>query len=310
VLYFDPKVQAYLEKYHPWISFSVSIDGDKQLHDACRVFPDGSGSYDLAVAAAKDYMARYGEIGTKMTLAPGNVAYTARALENLIHIGYTAIFCNCVFEEGWQLEHAKILYRQMVEFADYLFDHDLHDEIYVSLYEEDTFQPMDEADDQNWCGGNGAMIAVDWKGDIFPCLRYMESSLGDDVPPIIIGTVDGGIEATPEQKHCVDCLQCMTRCSQSTQACIHCPIAKGCAWCSAYNYQYFGHLNERATHICCMHKARALANVYFWNKYYRTLGQTKRMPCHVPRDWALEIIPEEEYEMLLKLSNEGDDSDD
>jgi hypothetical protein len=34
------------------------------------------------------------------------------------------------------------------------------------------------------------------------------------------------------------------------------------------------------------------------------------MPCHVPRDWALEIIPEEEYEMLLKLSNEGDDSDD
>jgi hypothetical protein len=59
-----------------------------------------------------------------------------------------------------------------------------------------------------------------------------------------------------------------------------------------------------------MHKARALANVYFWNKYYRALGQTKRMPCHVPRDWALEIIPEEEYEMLLRLTKEGDDSDD
>lgn len=302
VMYFDPRVQAYLEKYRPWISFSVSIDGDKQLHDSCRVFPDGRGSYDMAVAAARHFMAHYSEIGTKMTLAPANVAYTAQALENLIDIGYRQIFCNCVFEEGWKLEHAKTLYWQLKEFADYLFDHNLHDEIYVSIYEEDQFRPMDPADDNNWCGGNGAMIAVDYKGDIFPCLRYMESSLGNAVPPIIIGTVDGGIEATPEQKHCVECLQCMTRCSQSTQECIECPIARGCAWCSAYNYQYFGKLNKRTTFICVMHKARALANVYFWNRYYRAVDQDKRMECHVPREWALELIPEDEYDRLMELA--------
>ena len=51
-----------------------------------------------------------------------------------------------------------------------------------------------------------------------------------------------------------------------------------------------------------MHKARALANVYFWNKYYRIMNMDKRMECHVPREWALEIIPEEEFEMLLELS--------
>ena len=45
------------------------------------------------------------------------------------------------------------------------------------------------------------MIAVDYKGDIYPCLRYMESSIGDNVKPIIIGTVDGGIEVTPEQSN-------------------------------------------------------------------------------------------------------------
>ena len=74
----------------------------------------------------------------------------------------------------------------------------------------------------------------------------------------------------------------MTRCSQSTDECINCPIAAGCAWCSAYNYEYFGELNKRATFICIMHKARALANVYFWNKYYRAI--------------------EEEYNMLLDLT--------
>lgn len=302
VLYFDQQVQEYLKKYRPWISFSVSIDGDKQLHDSCRVFPSGRGSYDMAVKAARHFMEHYGEIGTKMTLAPANVGYAAKALENLIDIGYTQIFCNCVFEEGWQLQHASTLYWQLKEFADYLFNHNLHDEIYISIFEEGQFRAMDQNEDNNWCGGNGTMIAVDYKGDIFPCLRYMESSLGNSVPPIIIGTVAGGIEATPEQRHCVDCLQCMTRCSQSTQECIECPIARGCAWCSAYNYQYFGELNKRATFICVMHKARALANVYFWNRYYRAMGQDKRMECNVPREWALEIIPEAEYEHLIELA--------
>ena len=304
-LYFNPRVQEYLKKYHPWISIGFSIDGDKQLHDACRIFPDGSGSYDLAVSAAKHYMANYGKISTKMTLAPENVAYTTEAIKNLIDIGYEQIFCNCVFEEGWQLEHATTLYWQLKELSDYLFANNLHDEIYLSMFEENMFKPLNlenEDDDQNWCGGTGAMIAVDYKGDIFPCLRYMESSLGSSVPPLIIGTVDKGIESTPEQKHCVDCLKCITLTSQSTKECVECPIAKGCAWCSAYNYQYFGELNKRATFICCMHKARALANVYFWNKYYKALNMEERMECYVPREWALEIIPEDEYNSLLELS--------
>lgn len=50
-----PEVQRFLDKWAKHLSLSISIDGDKQLHDSCRVFPDGSGSYDLAIAAAKDY---------------------------------------------------------------------------------------------------------------------------------------------------------------------------------------------------------------------------------------------------------------
>lgn len=303
VLYFEPKVQTYLQKYHDWVSFTVSIDGDKMLHDSCRIFADGSGSYDLAVAAAKHYMKTYGKIGTKMTLAPSNVMYTARALENLINIGYNQIFCNCIFEEGWESSHATVLYWQLKKMADYLFENNLYDEIYISIFEEDNFVPIPLEDDKNWCGGDGSMIAVDYKGDIFPCLRYMESSLGSDAEPIIIGTVSEGIEVTPKQQQWVKCLQCMTRCSQSTKECIECPIARGCAYCSAYNYQYFGELNKRTTFTCEMHKARALANVYFWNRYYHETGSDKRMHCNVPRDWALKIIPEDEYNFLLSTEN-------
>lgn len=290
VLYFQPDVQRYLQKYRPYISFSVSIDGNRALHDACRVFPDGSGSYDLAVAAAKHWMAHGGGMGSKMTLCPENVAYTAEALKNLIALGYRTIFCNCVFEAEWTLADARTLYRQLVELTGWMESQGLLDEIYISIFDETAFRPLTEQDNENWCGGTGDMIALDWKGNIYPCLRYMESSLGDSVPPLIIGTTDGGIEATEEQRHIVNCLKCVTRRSQSSDECWRCPIAKGCAWCSAYNYQATGSPDIRVTNICIMHRARAMANLYYWQRHAAATGTPMQMENHIPPEWAEEVL--------------------
>ena len=53
-----------------------------------------------------------------------------------------------------------------------------------------------------------------------------------------------------------------------------------------------------------MHKARALGNLYFWNKYYRKHNMGKRMKNYVPDEWALEIISEAELNMLKELERE------
>ena len=50
-----------------------------------------------------------------------------------------------------------------------------------------------------------------------------------------------------------------------------------------------------------MHKARSLANVYFWNKYYIKNNIDKVFTMHCPKEWALDIISEQEYNMLKKL---------
>jgi radical SAM protein with 4Fe4S-binding SPASM domain len=47
------------------------------------------------------------------------------------------------------------------------------------------------------------MISVDYKGDIYPCIRYMESSLGNDVEPIIIGNVNTGMMVDAKCKACI-----------------------------------------------------------------------------------------------------------
>lgn len=300
-LYFKPEVQNFIEKYKNHLSLGITVDGHKELHDSCRKFPDGSGSYDLAIAAVHHYNTVFkGGMGSKVTLAPQNIEHTYTALKHLVEEGYTTIHCNCVYEKGWTTEHATILYYELKKMADYLIDNNLVETHEISMFDEFSFCPMPLTDTQNWCGGNGVMIALDYKGDIYPCLRYMESSLGTDVPPIIIGNVYDGIMQDAKCINCINALKAVNRITQSSQECLECPIARGCSWCQAYNYQDSGDFNHRATYICEMHKARALANSYYWNRYYLQNNQNKRMKLWLEDDDALKIIPMEEL-ILLRL---------
>lgn len=302
VHYFDEDWQEYMRRHRKNLSFSISIDGCKELHDACRVFPDGSGSYDIAMAGVRHFVdVMGGDMGSKMTLAPANIGYTFRAVKGLIEAGYDDINLNCVYEEGWTAEHAKTLYEELKKTADYIIDNGLFEKLDLSIFEKTFFRAKNPDDLQNWCGGAGSMISVDWKGDIYPCIRYMESSLGNDQEPMIIGNVYDGIMTTEKQCSCVKCLWAVDRRTQSTDECFYCPIAEGCSWCTAYNYQVFGTPDRRATFICVMHKARALANAYYWNRGYRTAGENKRMKINIPKDWALEIISPGEWDMLKKM---------
>lgn len=635
VLYFDDRVQRFLNKNKDHMSFSITIDGNKELHDSCRVFPDGSPSYDIAVAGANDWIAKGNYMGSKITIAPGNLNYLYDAIIHMVNLGYLDINANCVYEKGWEQEHAIEFYKQLKNVADYFLDNDLVGEVYCSLFEENFFKPKDENDLQNWCfkkgtmvltpngnvpieylkvgddvisgsgntqklikiikhnsentasikatgmfetyttkdhpylvkkfshignkgiyryynpewlpvenikkgdkialfkhrfgntdiankniayligryigdgwesttgyklccsfdefdelknifdaaninysydkyrtvmqfnifknnvefinilsqagkyahgkmipaevfnwnkesvacllkglfeadgyfskkknsicfntvsktlandvmlllrgfnlfptcyfcnragkqfiegrevnvkdryevycnmdntkskrcsydeindviwttvtsveldiepyevynltvendhtfiannvivhncGGNALMLACDPDGYLYPCIRYMESSLGDSRPPMRIGSVYEGIGTNKCHMDCLHCLKSIDRKTQSTDECFYCPIGEGCSWCSAYNYQEFGTPDKRATYICEMHKARSLANVYLWNKYYQKNNIDKKFKMYCTKEWALNIISEDEYNMLLELS--------
>lgn len=301
VLYFDPKVQHFLNKYRDKLSFSVTIDGNKELHDSCRVFPDGSPSYDLAVAAANDWISRGYYMGSKITIAPANLKYLCDAVFHMVSLGYEDINANCVYEEGWTIEHAQEFYKQLKTLADYWIDNNIVETHYLSLFVDNFFHPKEEDDLGTWCGGTGQMLSIDPDGYLYPCIRYMESSLGDQMEPLRIGHVDEGIAQTECTKNCVDCLNAVDRRTQSTDECFYCPIAEGCSYCSAYNYQMNGTADSRCTFICDMHKARALANVYFWNTWYHKQNSEKRFKNHVPDEWALTIIDQDELNMLKAL---------
>ena len=140
--YFDDKVQDFIKRRIDVLSFNISIDGNKELHDSCRIQPNGEGSYDIAMAGVQHFREVFGgRMGSKMTLAPANIGFTAAAVKSLIESGYDDINLNCVFEKGWDEGHATVLYYQLKEIADYLIDNDLYNDISLSIFTEHFFKP-------------------------------------------------------------------------------------------------------------------------------------------------------------------------
>ena len=298
--YFDPEVQSFFKEYSQMISFNISIDGNKELHDTCRVQPNGEGSYEVDMCALNHFNRHYApERNSKMTLSPSNIKYLFDSVVDFIDQGMTVININCVFEEGWNQLTARIEYYQLKKLADYLLANNLEN-LYVAIFNERPEDKMDKEMDSNGCGGVGSMLALRPNGDFYPCLRYMPSSVGSNVEDLKIGNVNDGIEGREQGSPVLKMMDQITRRSQTTDICFNCPLSNDCPNCSALSHAIYGTPNRRTTFICIQTIAEALANVYYWNMMILTHPEydLKVRRNVVPDEWALLVIDEEELETL------------
>ena len=302
-IYFTPEVQNFIKKWNHRLSYSVSIDGPKEMHDACRVFPDGKGSFDLAKAAQDHYNATHAmPTGTKATISWDNMPLLDKTIQYFINQGYKQIHANTIYEEDWTPKQGQLFYQKLKQIADILLLH--NGDVEIALFDNRFFHPRNDME-QTWCGGYDSMLAFDTEGKCYPCVRYMDSSLNGKAKPVVIGDAWHGLWKTEEQKHCHECLANITWYSQNDEECRNCPIAQGCADCAAESYQYHGCFNKRHKEgSCWVHRARSLANVYYWNKLYRQQGSQERFKRYLPDNLALQIVSQEELEMLNALESE------
>lgn len=299
VLYFNEDVQVFLKKFAPFLSLGITIDGPQELHDSCRKDFNGNGSYERAIAAFKDWQKIEPDPYTKVTIAPENLTQISSIINFFIGLGCTKIMANPIHEHKWTKEEGAIYYKQLKQIADDLL---IHENVESSLFSDYFGKPLLSTENSNWCGGTGAMLSFDPDGIAYPCIRYMESSLGNDQPPLIIGSVNGLCQ-TQEQKAILQNLKKITRRSQSTDECFNCSVASGCGWCSAWNYQENGSVDKRSMNLCWMSRARSLINSYYLNNLYIKQNSLKRMPVYLSRDLALNLISNEEYDKLLLLAS-------
>jgi len=144
------------------------------------------------------------------------------------------------------------------------------------------------------------MLDIGTDGKCYPCIRYMKYTLNyqKEQP---IGDIYVGLDKK-EDNEWLNKLNQVTMSSQSPQKCLDCKISSGCSLCTAYNYDKHGDPNIRSTYICDTHKARVLANGYFYNKLRKIIPSVQPFEINLEKDLALTIIDSEEYEKLIVLS--------
>lgn len=300
--YFSPSVQTFLNKFQNFLHFDITLDGPEHVHNMCRKYHNGLGNFNDAYAAFKDCQKRFHTNTTKVTISPENLLFLDDILNFFIEEHITNIYINPIYEHDWSYSEAKIYYQKLKKIADQLLDNNIDQKYFLSFFEENMLgRPLKETMLDPWCGGTGKMLAFDPMGNAFPCLRYMESSLGNSQKPLIIGNYKDGIYNTKETQDIYQQLINVNRKTQSTEKCFNCSIAAGCSYCAAWNYQLLGTVNSRCTYICNMHKARVLANVYYWNLYYKKYSINKKFKLFLSEQECLNIIDKKEYNLLYEM---------
>lgn len=300
VAYFDPKVQKFLKKWDNVVSCTITLDGNQELHDKCRVFPNGSGSYKYAEAAIIDQFKRGKEPSGKFTISHENIDYLYDAALNLINLGYTYILGNEVYEDVWTDDDPSRYYKQLKRLADTFLEKEYYESIRFPLLEIGRFYRMEQLLYQNHCGGNGDMLDLSADGKMYPCYRYNRTAVGPNREPLSIGDPYNGIESTEKEKRLVAKLKTMTRLSCSTIECIECPIKTACGYCNGCNYCSTGDPGIKVSFNCLMTCASYIASYYYWSKVNIKKGISERYDFLLSKDKALKIISKEEYEELLR----------
>lgn len=261
-------VQKYIEKNHDHLNIVITIDGTKMKHDINRVYKNGRGSYQDVVKNIPLWLSQFPQASTKVTISSADIPYIKESIMHLYELGIKDVYVNCVFENVWNDGDDALFEQQLIELADCIIDNKYYLEYNCSFYDSEHLgkQLDPHFNNQNWCGA-GRMLAVDAAGNFYPCTRFAQYSLREK-KAWVIGNIHDGID-----KNKLRPFLALDRCTQSTQKCIDCEVAEGCAWCQGENYDAADTktIYQRATAICKMHKARVRANNYYWNKLYRKL---------------------------------------
>lgn len=266
--YDSDKVQAYISKNLEHLSIGITIDGTKQKHDLNRIYKgSGKGSYDDVVKNIPLWINQFPVSGTKVTISSADIPFICESVLHLYSLGIKEVSINCVYEDVWKEGDDKKFEQQLMLLADAIINRKLYEEYACSLFSERIGKSMDiKTNNGNWCGA-GRMLSVDAAGTFYPCTRFAQYSLREK-KALTIGNVQDGID-----KNRLRPFLTLDRSTQSSDECINCDVADGCAWCQGENYDtaVTNTIYQRSTAICKMHKARVRANNYYWNKLYRKL---------------------------------------
>lgn len=303
-LYFQENFQQYLRKYKDHIHLAISLDGTMDANDACRFDQNKNSDFETTLRAVKAYKEFRGfPPQINMVIAPQNLPYLGQVYDFLLDIDCTDYGIGPIVDYKWTVEEAREYYKQLKFIADRAIQ---RPEMLFELLDPRFYYPLTAQSPvyTNNCTGmnvHGLVFTPD--GKAYTCLRFAPCTLSTDCSRFCIGSADG-LYNTPEIIKNTTELFNMKRKVHYDEECLNCPISAGCNKCAAIIYQDTGGFIDTTKNECWIHRAASLAAAYYWNMVCLLVEKEDRVPIRLPKDLALQIISEDEYNYLVALSKE------
>lgn len=173
------------------IGVQVSIDGTKDIHDENRVFPNGSGSYDIVARNVKILLDSLpaSQVIPRATVPHGRLRLND-VVQNLFDLGFKTVFfipalgCGNFVTDESDLDEFKREYAKLAE-------------LFIEKQKKgETFNVFPLASEVEilkngikrffGCGSGIGFCSVAVNGDIYPCMRFA------DKPKYCLGNVSSG----------------------------------------------------------------------------------------------------------------------
>lgn len=157
----------------------ISIDGAKQTQDMQRPFSDGSGSFDKVFASLKRLQRELNyDIPLKPVLSPTRVKYLVEDSRFLIEGGFRLVghsfLRENVKDEVWSDEVLALYEQELYKLADYYVELlNQAKPVVLSILLDPILSVIKKVNVACWAGRTG--VAIDYKGDIWPCARFRDS---------------------------------------------------------------------------------------------------------------------------------------
>ncbi len=230
-------------------NLTVSIDGVREAHDASRVLPDGSGSWDRVIAGLERAVSRFDQVNTISVIHPGNLEWLPASFDLIASLGIRRISFSLDYDAEWgddALSRLSLAYEALADRviaryrAGYTFTiQPFHTKIVSRL--KDGLSAEDRCD-------FGCMeLAVAPSGNLYPCDRL----IGEDGPAqhdVCIGQVSSGVKEVVVRglKRSKD---------RSKPDCRQCAIVDRCVWwCGCVNRSLTGRVDGVSGLLCELEK--------------------------------------------------------
>ena len=219
---------------------SLSLDGNKEMHNANRCNHFGKGSYEKVLDIVPKILSENRYASILMTVAPNTVHNYYNGVKNIFDLGFMNIIPSIDYSGDWREEEIQELERQYKKISKLYYEKTISEDKFF-------FSPFDSKIDSHIrnkeyckerCKLGYEQIVVDTNGNFYPCVQF----IGDK--KFIIGHIDSGIDEVKRkqiyigsQKEHNECKSCAMK-----NRCLHS--------CACVNKYSTGNINEPSPVLC------------------------------------------------------------